>query len=81
MARGRRHSPEQIAGLLRQIEVAITSGKNAQVACNEAGIAEQTYYRWRGEFGGARVDQIKRMKELEQENMKLKRLLAELSLD
>jgi transposase-like protein len=51
------------------------------VACREAGITEQTYYRWRKEYGGLKVDQAKRLKELEQENSKLKRLVAELSLD
>jgi transposase-like protein len=51
------------------------------VACREAGITEQTYYRWRKEYGGLKVDQAKRLKELEQENLKLKRLVAELSLD
>jgi transposase-like protein len=51
------------------------------VACREAGITEQTYYRWRKEYGGLKVDQAKRLKELEQENGKLKRLVAELSLD
>ena len=81
MARGKKHTPEQIVNVLRQIEVAMANGKTAPVACKEAGITEQTYYRWRKEFGGLQVDQARRLKELEQENAKLKRLVAELSLD
>jgi putative transposase len=81
MARGKKHSPEQIVNVLRQIEVAIANGKSTPLACKEAGIIEQTYYRWRKEYGGLKVDQAKRLKELEQENGKLKRLVAELSLD
>ena len=81
MARGRKQTPEQIVELLRQIEVQTASGKTLAVACKEAGIAEQTYYRWRKEYGGLQVDQARRLKELEQENAKLKRLVAELSLD
>jgi transposase-like protein len=67
--------------LLRQIEVAVANGKMTPAACRESGITEQTYYRWRKEFGGLQVDQARRLKELEQENAKLKRLVAELSLD
>ena len=81
MARGRKRTPEQIVSLLRQIEVGTANGKTMPQACKEAGIAEQTYYRWRKEYGGLKVDQAKRLKELEQENSKLKRLVAELSLD
>jgi putative transposase len=81
MARGKKHSPEQIVNVLRQIEVAIANGKATPLACKEAGITEQTYYRWRKEYGGLKVDQAKRLKGLEQENGKLKRLVAELSLD
>ena len=67
--------------LLRQIEVAVANGKTTALACKEAGIVEQTYFRWRKEYGGLQVDQAKRLKELEQENSKLKRLVANLSLD
>jgi putative transposase len=81
MARGKKHSPEQIVNVLRQIEVAMANGKTTPLACKEGGITEQTYYRWRKEYGGLKVDQAKRLKELEQENGKLKRLVAELSLD
>jgi putative transposase len=81
MARGKQHSAEQIVNVLRQIEVAIANRKSTPLACKEAAIIEQTYYRWRKEYGGLKVDQAKRRKELEQENGKLKRLVAELSLD
>ena len=81
MGRGKKYQPEQVVNLLRQIEVAIANGKTTALACKEAGIVEQTYFRWRKEYGGLQVDQAKRLKELEQENGKLKRLVAELSLD
>jgi transposase-like protein len=67
--------------LLRQIEVAVANGKTTPVACRESGITEQTYYRWRKEYGGLQVDQARRLKELEQENTRLKRVVANLSLD
>ena len=81
MARGKKHTPEQIVTLLRRVEVAVANGKTTGQACKESAITEQTYYRWRKEFGGLQVDQARRLKELEQENAKLKRLVAELSLD
>ena len=81
MAKGKKHAAEQIVSLLRQIEVAVANGKTTPIACREGGITEQTYYRWRKEFGGLQVDQAKRLKELEQENAKLKRLVSELSLE
>jgi transposase-like protein len=81
MSRGKKQSPEQIVNLLRQIEVAIANGKTTPQACKEAGIVEQSYYRWRKEYGGLQVDQARRLKELEQENSKLKRLVSELSLE
>ena len=81
MARGKKHTPEQIVTLLREIEVAVANGKATAAACRESGITEQTYYRWRKEYGGLKVDQAKRLKDLEQENTKLKRLVANLSLE
>ena len=81
MAGGKKHTAEQIVSLLRQIEVAVANGKTTPVACRESGITEQTYYRWRKEYGGLQVDQARRLKELEQENVKLKRLVSELSLE
>ena len=77
----KRYKAEQIVTLLRQIEVGISNGKPTPQACKEAEITIQTYYRWRKEFGGLKLDQAKRLKELERENAKLKRLVAELSLE
>jgi putative transposase len=76
-----RYKPEQIVTMLRQIEVGIANGKTTPQACKEAEITIQTFYRWRKEYGGLKMDQAKRLKELEKENGKLKRLVAELSLD
>ena len=79
---GRRtFTPEQIVAKLRQIEVLMSAGKVAALACKEADISEQTYYRWRKEYGGLELDQAKRMKDLERENVRLKRLVADLSLE
>lgn len=77
----KRYKPEQIVPLLRQIEVAIANGKTARRACKEAEITQQTFYRWRKEYGGLKLDQAKRLKELEKENGRPKRLVAELSLE
>ena len=76
----KRYKPEQIVTMLRQIEVSIANGKPTPQACKEAEITVQTFYRWRKEYGGLKMDQAKRLKELEKENGKLKRLVAELSL-
>ena len=76
-----RYKPEQIVTLLRQVEVGVANGKTTPPACKEAAITVQTFYRWRKEYGGLKMDQAKRLKELEKENGKLKRLVAELSLD
>jgi len=77
----KRFNAEQIVVLLRQIEVLISQGKAAPVACREAGISQQSYYRWRKEYGGLELDQAKRMKDLERETVRLKRLVADLSLE
>jgi len=77
----KRFSPEQIVTLLRQIEVATAQGKSISIACREAGISDQSYFRWRKEYGGLDVDQAKKMKVLERENAHLKRLVADLSLE
>ena len=77
----KRYKPEQIVTLLRQIEVGIANGKTTPQACKEAEITQQSYYRWRKEYGGLKLDQAKRLKELEKENSKLKRLVAELSFE
>ena len=77
----KRFSPEQIVTLLRQIEVTMGQGKSAQLACRDAGISEQNFYCWRKEYGGLDLDQARRMKDLEKENARLKRLVADLSLE
>ena len=77
----KRYKPEQIVTLPRQIELEIATGKTTPQACKEAEITVQTYYRWRKEYGGLKLQQAKRLKELERENSKLKRLVAELSLE
>ena len=77
----KRHTPEQIVTLVRQVEVAVANGKGTPQACKEAAITEQTYYRWRKEYGGLKLAQAKRLKELEKENSRLKRVVAELSLE
>ena len=81
MGRGKKYQPEQVVNLLRQIEVAVANGKSTPLACKDAGVTEQSYYRWRKEYGGLQVDQARRLKELEHENSKLKRLVSELSLE
>ncbi len=73
--------PEQIIGKLREAEVLLSQGSTVGAASRKLGVTEQTYYRWRKEYGGMRVEQAKRLKELEQENSRLKRLVADISLD
>jgi transposase-like protein len=77
----KRMKVEQIIGKLREAELLISQGQTVQLACKKINITEQTYYRWRKEYGGLRTDQAKRFKELEQENARLKRLLADAELD
>jgi putative transposase len=72
---------EQIVSKLRQIEVLMAQGKTAALASKEVGVSEQSYYRWRKEYGGLEIDQAKRMKDLERENQRLKRLVADLSVE
>ncbi len=79
---GRRHyTAEQVIGMLRQAEVLQGQGMTIGDVSRKLSISEQTYYRWRKEYGGMRVDQAKRLKELEKENGRLKKLVANLSLD
>jgi len=80
MARNK-YSPEQIIHKLREAEILLSKGLTAQQAARKIGVCEQTYYRWRKEYGGMRVEQAKRLKYLEKENSRLKSLVAELSLD
>jgi transposase-like protein len=77
----RQFKSEQIINKLREAEVLISQGATIGEASRKIGITEQTYYRWRREYGGMRVEQAKRLKELEKENTRLKRLVADLSLD
>ena len=77
----KRYTPEQIINSLREAEVLMSQGSTAAQAARHLGITEQTYYRWRKEYGGMRINQAKRLKELEKENIRLKRLVADISLD
>ena len=76
-----RFTPEQIIGKLREVEIAVARGAPISEACRGIGVSEQTLYRWRREYGGMKVDQARRLKELEAENTRLKKLVADLSLD
>lgn len=80
MAR-KRFIPEQIISMLREAEVLLNQSTPVAEVCRKLSISEQTYYRWRKEYGGMRVDQARRLKELEQENTRLKKLVADLLLD
>jgi len=80
MAR-KRFTPEQIIGMLREAEVRLSQGENVQGVCRSLGIVEQTYYRWRRQYGGMKGTQARRLKELERENGRLKKAVAELTLD
>jgi putative transposase len=81
MKRGQKTSAEKVVLKLRQIEVQTAQGKSLALACKEAEISEQSYYRWRKEYGGLQIDQARRMKDLERENTRLRRLVADLSLE
>ena len=75
------HTPEQVINKLREAEVAISTGSTVVEASRQIGVTEQTFYRWRNEYGGLRIDQVKRLKRLELENTRLKRAVADLTLD
>ena len=77
----KRPTPEQIITALREAEVGLARGKSVKLMSRELGITEQTYYRWRQEYGGMKVSQARRLKELERENGRLKRAVADLTLD
>ncbi len=79
---GRRtYTPEQIINKMREAEVLLSQGATIGEASRKIGVTEQTYYRWRKEYGGMRLEQAKRLKELEKENSRLKKLVADISLD
>jgi putative transposase len=77
----KRYTAEQVIGMLRQAEVELARGKRIGEVCRSLGISEQSYYRWRSEYGGLKLDQARRMKGLEKENGRLKKAVAELTLD
>ena len=75
------YGPEQIVKLLRGVEAAQAAGKAVEEACRDLGVADSSYHRWRNQYGGMQTDEVKRLKELEKENERLKRIVADLSLD
>lgn len=77
----KRFTSEQIIGKLREAEVALAKGKSVPLVCKQIGVTQQTYYRWRKEYGGLKVEQAKKLKELEKENARLKKLVADMALD
>jgi putative transposase len=77
----KRYKPEEIVVKLRQVEVLVSQGRCVAEAVRAIGVTEVTYYRWRREFGGLKSDQVKRMKELEAENARLRRAVSDLTLD
>ena len=81
VAKRKRYGSEEIIGKLREAEVGLAQGQSVAQVVRKLGVSEQTYYRWRREYGGMKVDQAKRLKALEQENARLKRLLADAELD
>jgi len=79
--RKKRFTTEQIIGKLREVEILIGQGDTISIACRKAGVGEAVYYRWRREYGGLKMDQAKRLKDMEKENLRLKKIVADLSLD
>ena len=77
----KRHKPEEIVAKLRQVDVLVSQGKSVADGVRAIGVTEVTYYRWRQEFGGLKSDQVKRMKDLEAENTRLRRAVSDLTLD
>ena len=77
----KRTTPEQIISKLREAEVLLSQGQTVTQASKQLGVSDQTYYRWRREFGGMRTSQVRKLKDLEKENARLKKLVADLSLD
>jgi putative transposase len=77
----KRYTPEQIIGFLREAEERLSQGEKIGVICRGLDVSEQSYYRWRREYGGLKVDQAKRLKDLEKENTRLRRAVSDLTLD
>ena len=78
---GKKHTPEQVINKLREAEVVLAQGRTVAEASRQIGVTEQTFYRWRNEYGGLRIDQVRRFKQLELQNTRLKRAVADLTLD
>ena len=76
-----RHTPEQIVGKLREAEAGLAGGQTIGQVCQKLGVSEQTFYRWKQQYGGMKVDALKRLKQLELENARLKKAVADLTLD
>src|SRR3712207_6120630 len=81
MGRRRMHSPEEVVAKLRQVEVLVAQGKPVSEAVRAIAVSEATYFRWRAEFGGLKLDQVKRLRELERENARLRKAVADLTLE
>jgi transposase-like protein len=79
--RRKRYTPEQIIGMLREAEVRLSQGATVGAICRELGVSEQSYFRWRREYGGLKVDQARRLKDLEKENARLRKAVSDLILD
>ena len=79
--KGKRHTPEQIIGKLREAEVQLNAGQTIGQVCQKLGVSEQTFHRWRNQYGGMKSEAARKLKELEQENLRLKKALADLALD
>ncbi len=77
----KRYTPEQIFSMLREAEVALSQGQTVGQVCRVLGVSEQSYYRWRREYGGLKIDQAKRLKDLVKENVRLRRAISDLTLD
>lgn len=77
----KKHKPEEIIGKLREVEIVLAQGASTAEACRRIAVSEQTYYRWRKEYGGLKTDQARRMKDLEKENLRLRRAISDLTLD
>jgi putative transposase len=77
----KKHTPEEIISKLRQVDVLVAQGQSIATAVKAIGVSEQCYYRWRNEYGGLRLDQAKRLKELETENTRLRKAISDLTLD
>jgi putative transposase len=75
------HKPEEVVAKLRQVDVLVSQGQNIADAIRQIGVSEVTYYRWRQEYGGLKIDQVKRLKELETENRRLRKAVSDLTLD